>query len=64
MKILFISDVPLENPSSGAEMVLNQQAIGLSDNKSHIFAITRSNEGSFNIKSTKFAQTCPKTELK
>lgn len=52
MKILFLSDVPLENPSSGSEMVLNQQAIGLTQKNCTIYAITRSNNCSANIKST------------
>lgn len=41
MKILFIADVPLENPSSGSEQVLYQQATGLSQQRVSVYAITR-----------------------
>jgi glycosyltransferase involved in cell wall biosynthesis len=41
MKILFLSDVPLENPVSGAEQVLNQQATGLARVGMDVYAITR-----------------------
>jgi len=41
MKILFIADVPLENPTSGSEQVLNQQTIGLSCQGMDVYAITR-----------------------
>ena len=33
MNILFLSDVPLENPSSGAEQMLNKQANLLAESK-------------------------------
>lgn len=41
MKILFLSDVPLENPTSGAEQVLYQQALGLKQEGMDVYAITR-----------------------
>lgn len=41
MKILFMSDVPLDNPTSGSEMVLYQQAIGCAGVGREVFAITR-----------------------
>jgi len=41
MKIIFIADVPLENPTSGSEQVLYQQATGLADEDISVFAITR-----------------------
>lgn len=41
MKILFLSDVPLENPVSGAEQVLYQQSVGLVQEGMEVFAITR-----------------------
>ncbi len=41
MKVLFISDVPLENPVSGSEQVLNQQATGLARDGMDVYAITR-----------------------
>jgi glycosyltransferase involved in cell wall biosynthesis len=41
MKVLFVADVPLKNPTSGSEQVLNQQAIGLSRKGVNVFAITR-----------------------
>ena len=41
MKIIFIADVPLENPTSGSEQVLHQQAIGLSLQGMDVYAITR-----------------------
>jgi len=41
MKILFIADVPLENPTSGSEQVLHQQSIGLSLQGMDVYAITR-----------------------
>jgi glycosyltransferase involved in cell wall biosynthesis len=41
MKILFIADVPLENPSSGSEQVLHQQAKGLAREGMEVYAITR-----------------------
>ena len=33
MKIILIADVPLENPTSGSEQVLHQQAMGLAARK-------------------------------
>jgi glycosyltransferase involved in cell wall biosynthesis len=42
-KILFVADVPLENPSSGSEQVLFQQASGLAKNGLDVFALTRQN---------------------
>ena len=48
MKILFLSDVPLENPISGAEQVLYQQAVGLVREGMEVFAITRQ-EGSSSL---------------
>ena len=41
MKILFIADVPLENPTSGSEQVLYQQATGLVQQGMDVYAITR-----------------------
>jgi len=41
MQVLFIADVPVENPSSGAEQVLNQEAVGLAGKGFEICAITR-----------------------
>ena len=41
MKILFLADVPLENPTSGSEQVLNHQATGLARDGMEVFAITR-----------------------
>ncbi|MFB0565203.1 MAG: glycosyltransferase family 4 protein [Candidatus Aminicenantaceae bacterium] len=41
MKVLFVSDVPLENPTSGAEQVLFQQAQGLVREGMEVYAITR-----------------------
>jgi glycosyltransferase involved in cell wall biosynthesis len=41
MKILFIADVSLENPSSGSEQVLHQQAKGLVRQGMEVYAITR-----------------------
>jgi glycosyltransferase involved in cell wall biosynthesis len=43
MKILFLSDVPIQNPTSGSEQVLYQQAIGLALEGNSVFAITRVN---------------------
>ncbi|MBW2032859.1 MAG: hypothetical protein JRI94_04590 [Deltaproteobacteria bacterium] len=41
MKILFIADVPLEEPTSGSEQVLHQQAVGLAREGMEVYAITR-----------------------
>jgi glycosyltransferase involved in cell wall biosynthesis len=41
MKVLFIADVPLTDPTSGSEQVLYQQATGLADEDISVFAITR-----------------------
>ena len=41
MKILFVSDVPLDNPTSGSEQVLFHQATGLRQAGLTVFAITR-----------------------
>jgi glycosyltransferase involved in cell wall biosynthesis len=41
MKILFVADVSLENPSSGSEQVLHQQAKGLAGEGIEVYAITR-----------------------
>jgi glycosyltransferase involved in cell wall biosynthesis len=41
MKIIFIADVPLKDPTSGSEQVLYQQATGLADEDISVFAITR-----------------------
>ena len=41
MKILFVSDVPLEKPASGAEQMLNSQASRLADEDLEVYAITR-----------------------
>jgi len=41
MRILFVADVPLANPTSGSEQVLNQQAIGLVREDMDVYAITR-----------------------
>jgi glycosyltransferase involved in cell wall biosynthesis len=48
MNLLFLSDVSLENPSSGSEQVLYRQAQGLLKNNFKINAITRENKKSFN----------------
>ena len=47
--MLFLSDVPLNNPLSGSERVLNRQAIGLSQQNKNVSAITRCNDTAFNI---------------
>jgi glycosyltransferase involved in cell wall biosynthesis len=44
MKILLVADVPLENPSSGSETMVNRQAIGLSRNGTEVCAIVRLSE--------------------
>jgi glycosyltransferase involved in cell wall biosynthesis len=49
MKLLFLSDVSLENPSSGAEQVLNNQAAGLIRKGFNVFAITRQNGSSKSV---------------
>lgn len=41
MKIIFIADVPLDNPTSGSEQVLHQQATGLARKSMNVYAITR-----------------------
>lgn len=41
MNILFVADVPLENPTSGSEQVLHQQATGLLRQGINVYAITR-----------------------
>lgn len=41
MRILFIADVPLGNPTSGSEQVLHQQAMELARQGEEVFAITR-----------------------
>ncbi|MDY6989130.1 MAG: glycosyltransferase family 4 protein [Thermodesulfobacteriota bacterium] len=41
MKVLFLADVPLENPGSGSEQVLHHQAIGLTREGMAVYAITR-----------------------
>lgn len=41
MKVLFLADVPLENPTSGSEQVLYQQATGLLRQGMDVAAITR-----------------------
>ncbi|MCK4821054.1 hypothetical protein KA005_35140, partial [bacterium] len=41
MKILFLADVPLENPTSGSELVLSWQATGLAKEGMDVYAITR-----------------------
>ena len=41
MRILFIADVPLANPTSGSEQVLHQQATALARQGEEVFAITR-----------------------
>jgi len=46
MKVLFIADTQLDNPTSGAEQVLNKQALGLSQKNLGVFAITRKNGNS------------------
>ena len=53
MKILFLSDVPIQNPASGSEQVLYQQATGLALEGNNVFAITRLNR---NFKSIEFSQ--------
>lgn len=41
MKILFVSDVPLKEPTNGSEQMLNQQATRLALDGMEVFAITR-----------------------
>ncbi|RLB30195.1 MAG: hypothetical protein DRG87_05680, partial [Deltaproteobacteria bacterium] len=41
MRALFIADVPLENPTSGSELVLYHQATGLAKRGVEVYAITR-----------------------
>jgi glycosyltransferase involved in cell wall biosynthesis len=41
MKLLFLADVPLKNPTSGSEQVLNRQATGLAREGMEVCAITR-----------------------
>ncbi|QTA79485.1 Glycosyltransferase, family I [Desulfonema limicola] len=43
MKILFLSDVPMKDPSSGSERVLYEQAAGFFHKGFEVYAITRSN---------------------
>ncbi|MDM8535875.1 glycosyltransferase family 4 protein [Desulfobacterales bacterium HSG17] len=43
MKILFLSDVPMKDPSSGSERVLYEQAAGLCRRGFQVNAITRNN---------------------
>jgi glycosyltransferase involved in cell wall biosynthesis len=43
MNILFLSDVPLRNPSSGSEKVLNNQVLGILATGEDVTAITRKN---------------------
>ncbi len=45
MKVLLIADVPMENPTSGSEQVLYQQASGLFRQGMKVYAITRQEEG-------------------
>jgi glycosyltransferase involved in cell wall biosynthesis len=54
MKILFLSDVPLKNPRSGSELVLNKQATYLSKAGNQIYSITRENNNSRYIKYENF----------
>ena len=49
MNILFLADVPFDDPCSGSEMVLMQQSTGLSRTSDKVFAITRDNDRKFNI---------------
>jgi glycosyltransferase involved in cell wall biosynthesis len=49
MKLLFLSDVPLNDPMSGAERVLNRQAVGLCQKYGNVAAISRSNNPTFRI---------------
>jgi len=51
MKILFVSDVPIQNPASGSEKVLYQQVTGLASKEDNVLAITRENR---KFKSTEF----------
>lgn len=44
MKVLLIADVPMENPTSGSEQVLYQQASGLFRQGMKVYAITRQEE--------------------
>ena len=44
MKVLFVSDVPLNLPTSGSEKVLYSQAVGLSKKNYDVYAITRNNQ--------------------
>jgi hypothetical protein len=52
MKILFLSDVPIQTPASGSEQVLYQQATGLAMKGNNVFTITRMNR---NLKSIEFS---------
>lgn len=49
MKLLFVSDVPLNSPMSGAEQVLHWQAIGLNKSIGKVYAISRCNEAGFHV---------------
>jgi glycosyltransferase involved in cell wall biosynthesis len=40
-RVLFLADVPLNNPTSGAEQVLNHQAVGIAQHGIEVCAITR-----------------------
>jgi len=48
--ILFLADVPLFQPASGAEQVLYQQALGLARNSAKVYAITRTSQQTFEVK--------------
>ena len=43
MSLLFVADVPLENPTSGSEQVLHQQAMGLASRGMGVYVIARHN---------------------
>ena len=45
MRVLFLSDVPLENPTSGSEQVLYHHAAGLASEGVEVCAITREDTG-------------------
>jgi glycosyltransferase involved in cell wall biosynthesis len=50
-KILFVADVPINNPASGSEQVINSQALGLCEEGLEVFAVTRQNKKNGSIRS-------------
>jgi glycosyltransferase involved in cell wall biosynthesis len=54
MKILLLSDVRIQNPTSGSEQVLYQHATGLGLEGNDVFAITRANQNFAPIEVNKY----------